>query len=120
MLLDATLSLLRQICQERASLLFPIKGNKNAKREKDLVKNCVSVIRTTAGEERCSLRVLSVWKDVQLEQQPAVCHSVFVGGIAGNGNLPAYAACFPSHLVKKLPWLLHNKFFMLPLPEAAG
>lgn len=106
MLLDATLSLLRQICQERASLLFPIKGNKNAKREKDLVKNCVSVIRTTAGEERCSLCVLSVWKDVQLEQQPAVCHSVFVGGIAGNGK-------------GKVPSCLCSMFSISPCKETA-
>lgn len=52
-----------------------------------------------------------------------MCRSVFVGGIAGMERvryLPCNAACFPSHLVKKLPQLLHKKFFMLPLPEAAG
>lgn len=61
MLLDAALALLRQICQEISSLFFLIKRNKNEEGEKNPVNNCVSVIRTTTGEERCSLWVVSVW-----------------------------------------------------------
>lgn len=84
-MLDATLALLRQIYQDIASLFFPIKGNKNVEGGKSLVNNCVSVIRTTSGEERCSLCVprhsgilswRSNWQYV----------TVFVTGIAGNGK----------------------------------
>lgn len=40
------------------------------------MNNCVSVIRTTTGEERYSLCVPSVWQNVQLEEQLAECHCV--------------------------------------------
>lgn len=50
----------------------------------------------------------------------SLCLSLELQGMERVRYLPAYVACFPPHIVKKLPWLLHKKFFMLPWPEAAG